>query len=98
VFGKPVSIVNTGAFQRLIDDEKFLALAQVAGKTAPEALRTFKLEKDLPACYAAVLIEYQQQRPDPQVKHWYMEENQDHGELVGPCDSRCAHVSKQCQN
>ncbi len=90
-----VSIFNTGAFQRLIDDEMFLFEAKKKGKQPAEALRTMQLE-ELPACYAAVLVEYENAKPKGKMKNWFVDDS-GKGSFVEPCDSRCSKVSKRCR-
>lgn len=65
-----VTVVNTGAFQRLIDEEHFLA--RLNGRSPQEGLRTMKLE-ELPACYTAVIVANGQS--GPKVFAWHMDEH-----------------------
>jgi hypothetical protein len=93
--GKKVNILNTGAFQRVIDDETFLAQTMKVNKTPSEGLKAMDLAS-LPACYSAVLVDYEQARPQAVMKNWYVDD-QGAGDLVSACDSRCSKVSKKCK-
>lgn len=85
--GKEVMVHNTGAFQRTIDEEGFLARVREKHLRASEALRALKLE-DLPPCYSTVLVTYQSGHPDSKTWRWHMPENGE-GSLVEPGDERC---------
>jgi hypothetical protein len=91
-----VTVFNTGAFQRLVDDKTFTARATAAGMTPEKAMKEFSLER-LPACYAAVFVEWREGRPNAELKNWSMEESATEGQLVGPCDSRCAQLNPGCE-
>jgi UDP-2,3-diacylglucosamine pyrophosphatase LpxH len=69
-----VTIANTGAFQRVIDDAAFRR--RLAGRTAPEALRTMSLD-ELPACYTLVIVEptADEKLPTLEVFSWHMAED-----------------------
>ena len=92
-----VDVLNTGAFQRLIDEAMFVE--KTKGKSPAEALGSLKLE-DLPACYACVLVGYKDGKPSAQLRYWHQEEDKPNqpGKFVAPCDSLCAKLSKRCQN
>jgi len=85
--GKEVMVHNTGAFQRTIDEDGFLARFREKDLKASQALRTIKLE-DLPPCYSAVLVTYRSAVPDSKTWRWHMPEN-GKGSLVEPGDERC---------
>jgi hypothetical protein len=85
--GKEVMVHNTGAFQRTIDEDGFLARVREKRLPASEALRAVKLE-DLPPCYSAVLVHYQSGIPESKTWRWHMPENGT-GNLVEPGDERC---------
>src|SRR5262249_9416651 len=65
-----ITVANTGAFQRLIDEKGFLA--RLKGRSPQEGLRTIELD-ELPPCYTAVVIPAD--AVDPEVRAWYMEED-----------------------
>ena len=82
-----VTVANTGAFQRLIDEKGFLG--RLNGRTPEEALRTMQLD-ELPACYTAIIVPAPPsgQVPVPKSRAWYMPENGS-GVLTSPEDGRC---------
>jgi hypothetical protein len=82
-----ISVANTGAFQRLIDEQGFLE--RLNGRTPQEALRTMKLD-ELPPCYNAVIVPATTsgQIPVPETRAWHMPEN-GVGILTSPDDARC---------
>jgi UDP-2,3-diacylglucosamine pyrophosphatase LpxH len=82
-----VTIANTGAFQRLIDEPGFLK--RLNGRTPQEALRTMSLE-ELPPCYTAVTVSAGApgQIPVPKTQAWYMPEDGT-GTFTAPDDPRC---------
>jgi len=84
---KEVMVHNTGAFQRTIDEDGFLARVRDKHLLASEALRTLKLE-DLPPCYSTVLVTYRSGVPEAKTWRWHMPENGT-GSLVEPGDERC---------
>lgn len=51
----PVTVFNSGAFQRLVDEQGFLQRARARGWSPAEALRRLQPE-DLAPCYAAVIV------------------------------------------
>ncbi|MDE5454135.1 hypothetical protein GWE18_15000 [Bradyrhizobium sp. CSA112] len=85
--GREVMVHNTGAFQRTIDEDGFLARVREKHLQASEALRAIKLE-DLPPCYSAVLVTYRSGVPESKTWRWHMPENGTGG-LVEPGDERC---------
>ncbi len=89
--GGPVSIritiLNTGAFQRVIDEKGYLRRVREKGITPAEGLRKLPLDA-LPPCYTAVIVRYENGVPNPATKRWHMEENGT-GALVDPSDSSC---------
>jgi UDP-2,3-diacylglucosamine pyrophosphatase LpxH len=81
-----ISVANTGAFQRLIDEKGFLK--RLNGRTPQEALRTMKLN-ELPPCYTAVTVAAATSGiPVPKSRSWYMPE-EGSGVLTSPDDPRC---------
>lgn len=53
--GRPVTVFNSGAFQRVVDEAGFLDRARARGWSPSEALRRLQPE-DLAPCYAAVVV------------------------------------------
>ena len=88
-----VKIFNTGAFQRLIDSEQFQMKAQKKGLTLAQALERFQLEEDFPACYPAVLVDYEAGHLEAHAKNWHVGED-GKGQFVSPCDGRCAQLGR----
>jgi UDP-2,3-diacylglucosamine pyrophosphatase LpxH len=78
-----VTVVNTGAFQRLIDESGFLR--RLNGVPPQEGLRTLGLDQ-LPPCYSAVLIPTSEAKPELHL--WHMTEDAA-GVFVPPGDPRC---------
>jgi UDP-2,3-diacylglucosamine pyrophosphatase LpxH len=83
-----VVVANSGAFQRLVDEEGFIALIKSRSWSAAEGLRHLRPD-DLPPCYGVILVPYESARPVPKAHAWWMSEDAAAGELVGPRDSRC---------
>jgi UDP-2,3-diacylglucosamine pyrophosphatase LpxH len=82
-----VTVLNSGAFQRVVDEAGFLARAKKAGLTPQEALRRFRPE-DLAPCYTAVVVPYRGKRPAPKTVRWLATEDAP-GRFVSARDSRC---------
>jgi hypothetical protein len=78
-----VTVANTGAFQRLIDEPGFLR--RLNGMTPQEGLRTITLEQ-LPPCYTAVIVPTD--AAEPQVRAWHMAED-GIGAFVSPTNDNC---------
>jgi hypothetical protein len=69
-----VTVVNTGAFQRLVDEESFLKLAAAKSLTAAQALRELQPE-DLKPCYSAVFVRPGSAPPIAELRLWQMPES-----------------------
>ena len=82
-----VSIHNTGAFQRTVDEAGFKKRAADKKLSDQDALRGIKLE-DLPACYSVVLVQYEGSLPKSRTMRWHMPEDAA-GTMVEPGVSRC---------
>lgn len=89
VEGSPVmvTVANTGAFQRLVDEPGFLK--RLNGRTPQDALRSMSLD-ELPPCYTAVVVSAaaEGQLPVPRTQAWHMAENGT-GSFTTPDDPRC---------
>lgn len=83
-----VSVLNTGAFQRLIDEDGFLERIRAKGWSEPDGLRKLTPE-DLAPCYGVVIVPYRNGRPDPTTKMWWMGEDASEGKLISAVDKRC---------
>ncbi len=83
-----MTVLNSGAFQRVVDEAGFLARVNSRpGLTPSEALRIFQPE-DLSPCYTAVLVPYDDATPRPRTVRWYAQEGAA-GRFVTANDSRC---------
>jgi len=69
-----ITVVNTGAFQRLVDDGTFQAIADVKKITPVQALRQLTPE-DLKPCYSAVIVSPGDPRHTAELKMWKMSES-----------------------
>jgi hypothetical protein len=85
--GPTITIANTGAFQRLVDEAGFLK--RLNGRTPQEALRTMTPE-ELPPCYTAVIVPAGAAGdiPVPKTRAWHMPEDGT-GSFTDPGDPRC---------
>jgi hypothetical protein len=84
---RKVAVFNTGAFQRVVDEDAFLKLANKRNLTPAEALRQLTPD-DLPACYTAVVIRISEPLPEAKTVRWYMEEGGT-GRFVEVGDAAC---------
>ena len=82
-----VTVVNSGAFQRLVDEAGFLK--RLNGMTPEEGLRKISLEQLAP-CYSAVLVKPTNagEVPAAEILAWFMPED-GVGELISSMDPRC---------
>ena len=81
-----ISVLNSGAFQRVVDEEGYLA--RVKNKWTPaEGLRRLPLE-DLPPCYTAVLVRHDEGKPQGQTLQWHQPEGST-GRFVFPGAQEC---------
>jgi hypothetical protein len=86
--GGQVMVFNTGAFQRITDENGFLARAKRKGLGADQALRVLQLS-DLPPCYTAVRISYESGAPRGETIQWRMDETDSAGQIVEPGSVVC---------
>jgi UDP-2,3-diacylglucosamine pyrophosphatase LpxH len=86
--GIQVGVLNSGAFQRLVDEEGFRERARKKEVSEVEALRQLTPD-DLAPCYGVVMVPYRKRRPDPMARLWWMPETASKGELLSPGDPRC---------
>ncbi len=89
--GENVTIVNTGAFQRLIDDESFRAAATREHMTPEEALKKLPFS-ELPPCHSVVTVTYDGNSPSVVLQNWV--ETATGGKLVAACDKACAKLTR----
>jgi hypothetical protein len=84
--GVMVSVINSGAFQRLVDEPSFLS--RLGNRLPQEGLRTMRLD-ELPPCYTAVLMPPAAGgRQAPELVAWHMPEDGT-GVVLDPEDQRC---------
>jgi hypothetical protein len=83
---RTVQVLNTGAFQRLINEAGFAEKTRAFAHPY-EGLKKIALE-DLPPCYSAVLIDYKDGAPEMQTVMWRMPEDGP-GKLVSPGSNGC---------
>jgi UDP-2,3-diacylglucosamine pyrophosphatase LpxH len=82
-----VTVLNSGAFQRIVGEEGFLARTRKRGIAPAAALRALQVS-DLPPCYSVVLVPYEDEAPRPRTVNWYAPEGEQ-GAFVEPRDERC---------
>jgi len=85
---KTVTVVNTGAFQRLIDDKRFLAIARQQNFTPSQALRQLAPE-DLPPCYSMVVVDHGAANVLARLRLWQMPEGAARGVFREPGVAGC---------
>jgi UDP-2,3-diacylglucosamine pyrophosphatase LpxH len=86
-----VQVLNTGAFQRVIDNNAFIKrISQKKNKKVSpgEGLRMIPLE-ELPPCYTYIRVPNDDGLPEPQVLRWVMKESDGSGRSVSPKDDAC---------
>jgi len=88
-----VNVINTGAFQRLVDDARLRALAAQANKR-PVDLLEGSLDA-LDACYTFAEIPNGDVRL-AQLRAWIMEEDDAEGRILSPCDKVCPNSGAGC--
>jgi hypothetical protein len=93
-----VDVLNTGAFQRLMDSETFERLRTERGMSPVEALGRFTLEDDFAPCYSLVTVTRDGDGvPKAVLEHWLMNESAVSGEFIGACDPRCGARPPRCR-
>jgi UDP-2,3-diacylglucosamine pyrophosphatase LpxH len=85
---KSIGVLNTGAFQRVIDEQNFLRIAKKMGYATPsQALKGLRVE-NLQPCYSAVLIATGPQRTEARTVYWKADENEP-GVVIATKDAKC---------
>jgi UDP-2,3-diacylglucosamine pyrophosphatase LpxH len=84
---RSVTILNTGAFQRVVDEAGFLQRAKAKGWSPAQALRQMSVE-DLPPCYTAVFAVAAGGVPNAVTIRWHQTEDGP-GSFVGVGDPAC---------
>jgi UDP-2,3-diacylglucosamine pyrophosphatase LpxH len=83
-----VKVLNSGAFQRVIDNNAFLNRVNDKKISPGEGLEKITLE-ELPPCYTYIHVPDDEGLPKPQVSRWVMKETDDSGKSVSPTDNIC---------
>lgn len=86
----PVKVFNTGAFQRVINDDNYQKRLrdQYPDLSPAEGLTRLTLEKDFRPCYTAVLAPMEEGFYRPKTWRWYMPE-EGTGKLIDVGDPLC---------
>lgn len=84
---REVTVANSGAFQRVVDEKGFLARARARDWTPAQALRQMSVS-DLPACYTAILVRAAGAQPKAVVTRWHHPEG-GAGRFVSVNDAAC---------
>jgi len=84
---RAVTVLNSGAFQRLVDERGYLARVEALGLAPEEGLRRIALESLAP-CYGAVVVRYDGGEPKAETRLWHMPEA-GKGEFVSPGSRKC---------
>ena len=87
---REIQVLNTGAFQRVMNDEDFRARADADGIEHSEALSSFRLEEDFLPCYTFVQVEMVDQAAQAKTWQWYSPEGAQ-GERVRPGHGQCRY-------
>jgi UDP-2,3-diacylglucosamine pyrophosphatase LpxH len=82
-----IRVLNSGAFQRVVDEPGYLARMKQKGWTPAEGLRRLSPE-DLAPCYTAVLVPYEGTDPKPRTLQWHQHEDST-GRFVFPGVQEC---------
>jgi UDP-2,3-diacylglucosamine pyrophosphatase LpxH len=85
---RTITVVNTGAFQRLVDDKGFIALANKKALTPSQALRELAPE-DLQPCYGVVVVDHAATNVRARLRLWQMPEGGGQGIFREPGVSDC---------
>lgn len=84
-----VTWLNSGAFQRLINEEGFLKRVKEKEWSVQEGLKNLNLD-DLSPCYGVVLVPYSKDGlPDPKTMMWWMPNDANEGRFISPSDKLC---------
>lgn len=82
-----IAVFNTGAFQRLVEEQGFLKRARERHIDSAQALSELPVEA-LPACYTAVVVAQGTFPVKAVTVRWHMEERST-GKFVSPADAVC---------
>lgn len=82
-----VTVLNSGAFQRVVDELGFVARAKARGITPARALKVLEVS-DLAPCYSAVLVPASGGASQARTVHWHAPDGAA-AQFVEPRDARC---------
>ncbi|WP_321529024.1 metallophosphoesterase [Sedimenticola selenatireducens] len=85
-----IMVFNSGAFQRVMDDENYRRRIETVhpGMSPAEGLKRLKLEDDFKPCYSAVVGSLRKNGQDLNLLRWHMPEG-GKGRFVEPGNSLC---------
>lgn len=102
--GKIIRVVNSGAFQRLIDGKQIKAIVRKKNEENPDAkigvidlLRDEQWEEFVGACYTFVRITENGRDLDVELRAWLMDEKEEMGREDDPCTAACPKVGAGCR-
>lgn len=84
---RAVTVLNSGAFQRLLDEAGYLARVQAQNLKPEEGLRRIRLDTLAP-CYGVVVVDYKAGKPTAETRMWHMPEG-GRGRFVSPGAKVC---------
>ena len=84
-FGLSVTVLNSGAFHRVINEKGFLRRVAAKNLSPEEGLKKLAVE-ELPPCYTFILVPHGK---EPKVQNWVMEESNETGKIVEPDNESC---------
>lgn len=93
---KKATVLNSGAFQRLVDDEGLKVLAAAQGVSEAKVLESGSLEL-LEPCYTVVQIERFETVLTSRVRAWVMDEGAVAGRFDDPCGPSCPTIGNSCR-
>jgi hypothetical protein len=95
--GGTTSVLNSGAFQRLVDDHRLRELAAERGIEVSQVLRALTPD-DLAPCYAFVEVRWYGDTPHARLSAWHMGEGEPAGRRTDPCGPLCPDVGHGCDD
>jgi hypothetical protein len=90
-------VLNSGAFQRLVDDHRLRELAAERGIEVSQVLRALTPD-DLAPCYAFVEVRWYGDTPHARLSAWHMGEGEPTGRRTDPCGPLCPDVGHGCDD
>jgi UDP-2,3-diacylglucosamine pyrophosphatase LpxH len=90
-----IRVANSGAFQRLVDDDRIRDLANAAGLSPGQFLQQ-RSPEDLPACYTSVHVRRINGERKVETRAWLMKEDDASGIFIDPCGNQCPNLGHGC--